>query len=163
MENTCDIYSTRLLHMWQVLGPQLCFSVALGFCSFKSRILYVIFLYSLLKKAFTQRLSFCCCHFCSGVKNISKAFWASEPSLDSFQLQCCGFLWNRDAHRLGCVPVFVSLDTWMQMEFWQLPFVQQKTMLTSKFSLITKVVEMNWFWETEKLIPGAVVWFGLWC
>lgn len=72
MESICDIYSTRLLHMWQVLGQRLCVCVALGFCSFTSCVFYVIILIFSFEKTLTQRLSFCGCHFCSGIKNISK-------------------------------------------------------------------------------------------
>lgn len=104
------------------------------------------FLYSLLKKRLLSDCHSAAVTFALALKISLKTCWASEPSQDSFQLQCCGFLWNRDAHRLGCVlffTTFVSLDIWMQMTFWQLPFVQHKPMFASTFFVSTSLLERN--------------------
>lgn len=93
--------------------------------------------------------------------------WASEPWQDRLQLQCCGFLWNPDADRRGRVAFFPALvwcDTWMQIEFWQLPLVKQKPAFASVvfFFSLCEILKYNAGRNEPgregKVIPVAVVW-----
>lgn len=91
---------------------------------------------------------------------------ASEPWQDRLQLQCCGFLWNPDADRRGCVAFFPALvwcDAWMQMEFDSCHLLNRNQRLRPLFFFsLCEILKYNAGrnepgWET-KLIPVAVVW-----